>query len=123
MKEAESTPERFLALTTPAVSQASRGALGSKAEVEVELDAMLIVLTTMHEMEPDEAMKYCSGFSARCAELCVHLHRVESRERQFRQVRTMQVRVVMEAIDLQFKIASRLLEVRRQDLSMMGGQV
>lgn len=98
--------------------QMSWGELISKEHVENEIDIVLRTLRGMWEMEPDQAMRMLAAITARCTELCVHLHRLEGK-REWRQVRTLQVERVILECDRQFKIASRLLEVRRQDMELM----
>ncbi len=46
------------------------------------------------------------------------LHRVEASDRQYTRVRTSQVEKWLADLDRQFRIASRLIEVQRQDLDM-----
>jgi hypothetical protein len=46
---------------------------------------------------------------------------VESLDRQYLKVRTQQVERYLAELDRQFKIASRLVEVMRQDLMLMSG--
>lgn len=99
----------------------SQGELGSRVAVEREIDTMLATTRGLWEMEPDEAMRLISAMSARCTELYVHLHRVEGRFREWKQVRTMQVDRLLQELERQFRIASRIVEVRRHDLEMMKG--
>lgn len=101
------------------VSELSREALGSREQVEAEIDAMCAVTRDFYRMEPDEVMRNIAGFSARCTELEVQLHRVEGRNREFKQIRTMQVAKLLLELDRQFKLASRLVELRRQDLEVL----
>ncbi len=98
----------------------SWGALESREAVEHEIDTMLTTLRGFWSMEPDHRMKLITALSARCTELCIHLHRLEGR-REWRQVRTQQVERVLAELDRQFKVASREIEVRRQDLEMTRG--
>jgi hypothetical protein len=100
--------------------QLSWGALQSKEAVESEIDTMLTALRAFWQQEPDQRMRAITAMSARCTELCIHLHRLEGR-REWRQVRTMQVERLLAELDRQFKIASREIEVRRQDLEMVRG--
>lgn len=104
-------------LTPAVVAELSEGALISKAHVEAEIDLILRTIRLFWGMEPDQVMRTISGISARLTELGVHLHRLESR-REWRQVRTMQVERALLECDRQFKLASRLLEVRRQDIEL-----
>ena len=95
----------------------SWGALVSKQHVEDELDMIMRTIRGFWEMEPDQVMRMIMALSARCTEMGVHLHRLEGK-REWRQVRTLQVERVLAELDRQFKNASRLLEVRRQDIEM-----
>jgi hypothetical protein len=108
----------YVDLTPPQVAvKLSMGALQSKQAVETEVDLILEQLRTFWRREPDERMRMISAMSARCTELGIHLHRLEG-YREWRQVRTMQIDKLLQELDRQFKIASREVEVRRQDLDM-----
>ncbi len=96
------------------------GALESKEAVENEIDVMLASVRGFWQMEPDQRMRLITAMSARCTELGIHLHRLEGR-REWRQVRTMQVERLLAELDRQFKIASREIEVRRQDIELTRG--
>jgi hypothetical protein len=52
----------------------------------------------------------------------VHLHRIEGSKREWTRIRTMQVIPLLAECDRQFKLASRLLEVRRQDIQLETGR-
>lgn len=108
--------EGFLDNLVPAVAeQLAWGALVSRQHVEDEIDMMLRALRGFWDMQPDQVMAMSSAMSARCTELAIHLHRLEGK-REWRQIRTQQVERLLAELDRQFKIASRLVEVRRQDL-------
>lgn len=108
----------FVSDLTPELAQElAWGALVSRQAVEDEIDTCLRAIRGFWEMEPDQVMRMCSALSSRSTELAVHLHRLESK-REWRQVRTMQVDKMLQELDRQFKIASRLLEVRRQDIEV-----
>lgn len=93
------------------------GLLVSREAVEDEIDLMLRTVRMFWEMEPDQVMRTSSAMSARCTELCVHLHRLEGR-REWKQIRTMQVDRLLTELDRQFRVASRLVEIRRQDIDI-----
>lgn len=95
---------------------AAAGVLGSRDQIEAELDGILLVIRDFWTMEPDQVMSHVAAMTARLTELEVLLHRVEFRDRQYKQIRTMQVQKLIDELERQFKIASRLVEVRRQDL-------
>ena len=101
--------------------RASQAALGSRAEVEAELDAMLAMVREFWQQEPDMVMRQIAGLSARCTELWVHLHRIEGRDRTYKQIRTLQCTPLLEELDRQFRIASRQVEIRRQDIDTARG--
>jgi hypothetical protein len=111
----------FVADLIPEVAaQLSWGALESREAVEHEIDTMLTALRGFWSLEPDQRMRMTSAMSARCTEMSIHLHRLEGR-REWRQLRTMQVERLLTELDRQFKVASREIEVRRQDLDMTRG--
>jgi hypothetical protein len=93
--------------------------LGSRAEIEAELDVVAVAIRAFYCQPPDQAMRQIAAFSARLTELAVLLHRVESQDRQYTRVRTQQVERLLSELDRQFKIASRLVEVMRQDLALL----
>lgn len=107
-------------LIPEAAQQLSWGALVSREAVEDEIDLMLTTIRRFWAQEPDQRMRAITAMSARCTELCVHLHRLEGR-REWRQIRTQQVERLLTELDRQFKVASREIEVRRQDLEMTRG--
>jgi hypothetical protein len=98
---------------------AAAGTLGSRDQIEGELDGILLVIRDFWTMEPDQVMGHCASMTARLTELEVLLHRVEVRDRTYKQIRTMQVQKIVDELERQFKIASRLVEVRRQDMETM----
>lgn len=100
--------------------QLASGALISRAAVEAEIDTMLTAVRRFWEQEPDQRMRAITAMSARCTEMSIHLHRLEG-QREWRQVRTMQTERLLTELDRQFKIASREIEIRRQDLELVRG--
>lgn len=96
-------------------------ALGSKEEVLAEVDAMLRAMRTWWELEPDAVLRISAAYSVRLTELYVNLHRVEGKEREWRQVRTQQIVPLLQEMDRQHKSASRELEARKQDLEKIRG--
>lgn len=95
------------------------GFLGTRAQIESELDAISASVRQFHRMQPDLVMKMISAFSARLTELAVLLHRVEAYDRQYTRVRTQQVERWLTDLDRQYKIASRMVEINRQDLELL----
>ncbi len=97
------------------------GALGTKQEIQDELDQMAFAIRAFGMKQPDQVLREVAGYSARLTELAVLLHRVESMDRQYTRVRTQQVERWQKELELQFKVASRLIEVQRQDIVLLGG--
>lgn len=112
----------FRALEEPLLAQATMGApgsLGTRAEVEAELDQIIEAVRSFWAKDPDQVLMEIMAYGARLSEMYVLLHRVETRDRQYQRVRTQQVETVLKELDRQQRVASRLIEVRRQDLELM----
>ena len=113
-------------MPTPVVTQIGLGAaqlgpvghLGTREEIQDELDRMAFAIRSFSLKAPDQVMREVAAYSARLTELAVLLHRSESFDRQYTRVRTMQVERWQNELSLQFKIASRIVEVQRQDLEL-----
>ena len=119
-------PGTGLALVPPLVPGTSvqgmailNNGLGTRPQIERELDGMALAIRAFALKQPDQIMRESAAYSARLTELCVLLTRVESLDRQYLKVRTQQVERYLAELDRQFKIASRLVEVMRQDLELM----
>lgn len=100
---------------------AAAGSLGTKEAIEAELDSIAAAARMFALKPPDAVMRECAAYSARLTELAVLLHRTEAYDRQYTRVRTQQVERWTKELETQFKIASRLVEVSRQDLALLGG--
>lgn len=98
------------------------GYLGPRTEIEKELDLIAAVIRTFHRKPADMVLRECSAYSARLTEMAVLLHRVESSNRQYTRIRTQQVERFLAELDRQWKTASRLIEVNRQDIALMDGR-
>ncbi len=101
----------------------AEGELIDKQHVEEELDLILRTMRAMWSMEPDQVMRTSSALSSRATELAVHLHRAENAKGQgrlqWKQIRTLQVGPILAELDRQFRVASRIVELRRQDLASL----
>lgn len=97
--------------------------LGTREQIETELDGIAESIRAFHLKLADEVLRECSAYSARLSELKVLLHRVEGLSREYVRVRTMQVDVYLEEVDRQWKTASRLIEVERQNIALAGGGI
>lgn len=107
----------------PLDALAPAGHLGTRDEIEAELDLIAASIRSFHRLQPDMVLRYCGGYTARLTELQVLLHRVEGTNRQYTRIRTQQVDRFIAELDRQWKTASRLIEVMRQDLQMQGVHV
>lgn len=111
-----------LGFQDPVDALGPNGYLGTREEIEKELDLIAAVIRTFHRKPADLVMRECSAYSARLTEMAVLLHRSESISRQYTRIRTQQVERFLTEIDRQWKTASRLIEVQRQDVEMLRGQ-
>lgn len=93
--------------------------LPPRKDIEDEIDGIIVRITQLCTMEPDQALREVSALSARCTELAVHLHRVEARDRDYTRIRTMQIHPVLDELKTQKEIAKGMIEMRRQDLQLM----
>lgn len=107
------------AIYDPVSALGPPGHLGERAEIEKELDLIAAAIRTFHRKQADQVLRECSGYSARLTEMAVLLHRVEGASRQYTRIRTQQVERFLAELDRQWKTASRLIEVQRQDMELM----
>jgi hypothetical protein len=105
------------ALAPSEEAHAAVSALEPGAGYEEELDAIVVDLQNIIWDLPDEVMRLCQGYMARCTEMHLNLVRMGS-NRAAKFVRTQQLAKVMELIDFTYKAASRSVEIRRQDVEM-----
>ncbi len=101
------------------VAATAAAQLGTREDIETEIDAMLSECIGFYRLEPDQVMRLCAALSARCTELYIHLHRVEGRHREYKMIRTQQINPLLGELERQYKVASRQVEIRRQDLALM----
>lgn len=96
--------------------------LGSKEQIERELDGIGAAIRSFHAKAPDQVFEECSAYSARLSELYILLHRVENSPyaKDFYRVRTQQVEIYRTELEFQFKLASRKVEVARHDIVLSG---
>ena len=96
------------------------GTLGDRPQIEKELDLVSACIRRFYRLQPDQVMRECSAFSARLTEMQVLLHRQENLGgRQYTRIRTQQVERFLSELERQWKTASRLIEVSRQDIELM----
>ena len=92
--------------------------LTADASLEEEIMAMVVSLRELEDAMPDVIMSTCMGYMARCTEIYLQIIRVEGNNRRLKTFRVTQLSKVMELIEFEFKGASRLIEVRRQDVEL-----
>ena len=92
--------------------------IGGGATLEAELDSMVEALRAADPYAPDQILGVCMALMGRCTELWLKLVRIEGEHRKARAFRTMQLQKVMDLVDFQFRGASRLIEVRRQEVEL-----
>jgi hypothetical protein len=92
--------------------------VGSHAEILLELAGVKAAIRTWHNKQPDEVIREASAYSARLTEVWTELRILEQYDRQFTQLRTMQVMPVIEEIDRQFRMQTSRIAMSRQDLDL-----
>lgn len=94
--------------------------LDNTSTLEDELDAMVATLSDLIDdsTTPDILLSTCMGFQARCTEIYLQLIRIEAQHRKAKQFRTAQLGKVMDLIEFTFRGASRLIELRRQEVEL-----
>lgn len=114
------SPQRLGAVVPNDIEAMAYGLLGQPADIRAELDRIQSHLHAMYQMEPDMAMRVLSAYSTRLTEISRLLFRVEITDRQYTKIRTMDCIPLLDECDRQFKLHSRMLEARAQDLSLEG---
>jgi hypothetical protein len=90
------------------------------AAIQSELDGITASIRMFHVKPPDQVLRMCSAYTARLSELAVLLNRNLGQNRALLKVRTQQVDRIIDELDRQWKTASRLIEVQRQDIQLSG---
>ncbi len=83
-----------------------------------EVEAMVSTIIESTESTPDVVVKVCMGLMGRCTEIWIQLIRIEAQDRKAKAFRTLQLQKVMDLIEFEFKAASRLVEVARQEVEL-----
>lgn len=95
---------------------AARSLIG---QVSSEIDEYLMLAQTFSREEPDEVLRHVSAVTARLSYLRVAL--IREGGARANKLRTQELDPLMENLDLQFKIASRLLTSRQFDFEVTRG--
>lgn len=83
-----------------------------------EINHMLARLASLASEMPDIVIRDCMAFMGRLTEMHVGLIRIEAQNRKAKFFRTSEVQRLMELCDFQFKSASRLVEIARQEVDL-----
>lgn len=96
--------------------------VGTPAELLLELAGIKAAIRTWFDKQPDEVLREAAAYSARLTELWTELRLLETAgNRQYTQMRTMQVTPVQEEIDRQYKFAQSRIAMMRQDIDLTKG--
>lgn len=90
--------------------------VGTPIEMLSELVGIKAAIRTWYQKQPDEVLREASAYTARLTEVWTELRLLEQRDRQYLQLRTMQVQPVLDEIDRQLKISTSRIAMLRQDL-------
>lgn len=115
---AQTTGQFLAGVMSPVMALGPSGHLGPRAEIERELDLIAAAIRTFYAKPADMVMRECSAYTARLTELAVLLQRRETTDRVYLRIRTQQVQRFLEECDRQWKTASRLVEIYRQDMEL-----
>lgn len=88
------------------------------ADLYEEVEEMISTMQDVVEDTPDIMIKTSMALMARCTEIWIQLLRVEQVDRRAKAFRTLQLQKIMELIDFEYKGASRLIEVARQEVDL-----
>lgn len=86
--------------------------------MEQEIEAMVHTISSLDFNQADVVMATCMGFMGRCTEMWLQLLKIEGSHRKAKTIRVMQLQKVMDLIEFEYKAASRLIEVRRQEIEL-----
>ena len=94
---------------------------GSIDDVRREIDSMFSDMRSFRDLEPDDVMRLCAGWSARLSELRVRIQRLDDMHRLWHQVRQRELEPALAELQNQFSAASRLLTARELDYKIETG--
>jgi len=95
--------------------------VGSRISLLLELAGIKVAIRTWYEKQPDQVLREASAYSARLTEVWTELRLLESHNRDYMQLRTMQVQPILDEIDRQFKVNQSRIAMMRQDLDLIKG--
>jgi hypothetical protein len=86
--------------------------------LEGEVENMVSTLSSISGEQPDVIIRTCMGYMGRCTEIWLQLLRIEGTQRRAKTFRVMQLQKAMDLIEFEFRGASRLIEVARQEVDL-----
>lgn len=94
------------------------GAPETRAEALLELAGIKAAVRTWYDKQPDQVTREASAYSARLTELWTELRLLEAHDRQWTQLRTMQVQPVLDEIKFQYELCKSRIAIARQDIDL-----
>lgn len=94
------------------------GTPDTRASVLLELAGIKAAIRTWFDKQPDQVIREASAYSARLTELWTELRLLEAHDRQWTQLRTMQVQPVLDEVDRQYEFQKSRIAVARQDIDL-----
>lgn len=99
------------------IDLAPSGQLPSREAVITELRDIHRAMRVWYAREPDQVMREASGYSSRLAELRLDVGLAAAVDRQYARLNT-HINYAHAEVEKQARWASRLIEVRRQDMDL-----
>lgn len=110
-------PQLLAALATD-LAPLYDGAPSTRAGVLMELAGIKASIRTWYDKQPDQVIREASAYSARLTELWTDLRLLEAHDREWTQLRTMQVQPVLDEIDRQYRFQITRVAIARQDIDL-----
>jgi hypothetical protein len=95
--------------------------VGTRDQALLELAFIKAAVRIWFEKQPDEVIREASAYSARLTEMWTELRLLEQYDRQWTQLRTMQVQPLLDEVDRQYKFAQSRIAMARQDIDLLKG--
>ena len=95
-----------------------RTGVASRMDVLLELAGIKTAIRLWHTKQPDQVLYEASAYSARLTELWTDLRLLETNDRTYTQLRTMQVQPVLDEIDRQYRFNQSRIAIARQDIDL-----
>lgn len=93
----------------------------SRAGVLLELAGIKAAIQTWHRKDPSLVLREASAYTARLTTMWTELRELEGRDREWTQLRTMQVQPVLDEVERQYKFIQSRIALMRQEIDMLGG--